>query len=231
MKVPPAALLTVILLLGFLTSSTVYFYSKSRQGSGNKSLLKAGFSAELPTVSMSESAKRVTEQTKPAEPKGRLSYPENVYSVSPRETLFGIGDKFALDWRLIKLANGVESENSIQVGDLLVIPRFDTSTDYYRVNFLIDEEEASKLSRELRERNDDPSLNPIEVAKTSSPPYFGITAADEFTLIERDDSRGTALVSVKNSTTANAVGLFQPKVKGKKGFWAVLYVEYRDSVR
>jgi len=227
MRVPPALVLVTVLLLGFLFSSTVYFYSKSRP-SAKSTGDKTAFSGDLPQLTASETSKKVDELTKPADPKGRLSYPANVYTVETKETLFGIGSKFGIDWKLIKLANGITNENLIQTGYTLVVPRVETTTDMYRVNFKIDEDKASELNRELRDKGSDPLFNPVEVAKKDAVPYFGITAEDEFTLLEQDESRGTALVQAKNSNASTVVGLYQPKEKGKKGFWAVLYVELRN---
>lgn len=227
MRVPPALVLVTVLLLGFLFSSTVYFYSKSRP-SAKSTGDKTAFSGDLPQLTASETSKKVDELTKPADPKGRLSYPANVYTVETKETLFGIGSKFGIDWKLIKLANGITNENLIQTGYTLVVPRVETTTDMYRVNFKIDEDKASELNRELRDKGSDTLSNPVDVAKKDAVPYFGITAEDEFTLLEQDESRGTALVQAKNSNASTVVGLYQPKEKGKKGFWAVLYVELRN---
>src|SRR3990167_4358894 len=155
MRVPPALVLVTVLLLGFLFSSTVYFYSKSRPSSKNSGD-KTAFSGDLPQLTASETSKKVDELTKPADPKGRLSYPANVYTVETKETLFGIGSKFGIDWKLIKLANGITNENLIQTGYTLVIPRIEVTTDLYRVNFQVDEDQASTLNRDLRDITGDP---------------------------------------------------------------------------
>lgn len=227
MRVPPALLLFTVLIIGFLFSSSVYFYAKSRPSTKSGSD-KSTFSGDLPQLTASETSKKVDELTKPADSKGRLSYPANVYTVETKETLFGIGTKFGIDWKLIKLANGITNENLIQSGYTLVIPKVEPTTDMYRVNFKIDEDKASALNRDLHDKSSDPSFNPVEIAKKDAVPYFGITAEDEFTLLEQDESRGTALVQAKNINASTVVGLYQPKEKGKKGFWAVLYVEIRN---
>lgn len=227
MRVPPALVLVTVLIIGFLFSSSVYFYSKSRPSTKSGSD-KSTFSGDLPTLTASETSKKVDELTKPVDPKGRLSYPANVYTVETKETLFGIGAKFGIEWKLIKLANGITNENLIQTGYTLVIPRVESTTDMYRVNFKLDEDKASALNRDLHDKSSDSSFNPVEVAKYDAVPYFGITAEDEFTLLEQDESRGTALVQAKNANASTVVGLYQPKEKGKKGFWAVLYVELRN---
>ncbi|KKU42876.1 MAG: hypothetical protein UX60_C0044G0002 [Berkelbacteria bacterium GW2011_GWA2_46_7] len=227
MRIPTAVILVTILCLGFLFSSTTYFYNKSRLISSKKNNNQSVFSGEIPQLTASQTSKIVDEQTKPADPKGRLSYPKNVYTVETKETLFGIGVKFGIDWKLIKLANSITNENLIQSGYTLVIPRNESTTDMYRVTFAINEDKASELNRELREKSNDPNFNPVEVARRDAIPYFGLTSQDEFTLLEQDDSRATALVQAKNGTNSTVVGLYQPKERGKKGFWAVLYVELR----
>ncbi len=228
MTLRPATVFAIILLIGFLSSSSIYFYSQSRDGKAKKSGEGSTFSAEIPQLTAGESSQKIDELTRPAEPKGRLSYPQNVYTVEDKETLFGIGAKFGLDWKLIKLANGISNENLIQTGYTLLIPKIDTATDRYRINFLINEDKASELNRELRDRATDPSFIPVEVAKRDAVPYFGLTAQDEFTLLEQDDSRSTALVQAKNSLATALIGLYQPKEKGEKGYWAMLYVELKD---
>lgn len=228
MSLPPSALFAVVLLIGFLSSSTIYFYNKSHQGSSQKLGGASTFQGTVPQLSEAQSSKKVDELTHSADPKGRLTFPTNVYSVAAKETLFGIGSKFGLDWQLIKLANGVTNENLIQADYTLIIPKVDPTSDLYRVNFSLNEDKASQLSRDLRNKSDDPSYNPINVAKSDAVPYFGITPSDEFSLLNQDDSNGTALVQAKSADSTNAIGLFQPKTKGKKGFWAVLYIEHRS---
>ncbi|MEK7535340.1 MAG: LysM domain-containing protein [Patescibacteria group bacterium] len=227
MRVSPALVLVTVLIIGFLFSSSVYFYTKSRPSTKSSSD-KSTFSGDLPTLTASETSKKVDELTKPADPKGRLSYPKNVYTVETKETLFGIGAKFGIDWKLIKLANGITNENLIQTGYTLVIPKIDSSTDLYRISFNLNEDKASELNRELRDKNSDPQFSPIEVAKKDAIPYFGLTLQDEYTLIEQDESRATALVQAKNSTVSTVIGLYQPKEKGKKGFWALIYIELKE---
>ena len=228
MILPRSALLALVLIIGFLTSSTLYFYAKSSDAATKKSSNEATFDADLPQLTASQSSQKVDELTKPALSKGRLSYPKNVYTVEAKETLFGIGAKFGIDWKLIKLTNGITNENLIQAGYTLVIPRIEVTTDLYRVNFQVDEDQASALNRDLRDTTDDPLFDPVEVAKRNAVPYFGVLAESEFTLLERDESRGTALVQAKTIDNSIVVGLFQPKEKGKNGFWVVLYIELRD---
>src|SRR3989344_4787679 len=105
MTLPPVVLFVIVLVIGFLSGSTVYFYNKTRVSNSVKSGGNT-FQAEIPQLTGSEVSKKIDELTKPADPKGRLTYPEHVYIVEPKETLFGIGAKFGASgnniWQLIK---------------------------------------------------------------------------------------------------------------------------------
>lgn len=225
MTLPPAAIFLIILIFGFLTSSTLYFYNKSQVSTDKKTAAETTFVADVPEPTSAESAKRVDELTKPAEPRGRLTYPANVYLVQPKETLFAIGTKFGIGWQLIKSANGVTNENLIQADFPLVIPKLDSRSDYFRVNFVVNEDKASELNRELRDQESSPLFSSLEVAKTTAVPYFGVAITDSFSILEEDLANGTALIEAKNEAFTNVIGLIQPKEKGKRGFWGVLYVE------
>ncbi|MEK7171092.1 MAG: LysM peptidoglycan-binding domain-containing protein [Patescibacteria group bacterium] len=228
MILPRSAFFVLVVLLGFLTSSTFYFYNKSRSVLKTKNQGTATFQADLPQLTGSAQSQKVDQLTKPAESRGRLSFPVNTYTVASNDTLFGIAAKFDINWQLLKKANGVVNEDLVQTGNVLVIPRLEPTSDSYRINFDLNEDRASELNRDLRDKNENPLYSPIEVAKKDAVPYFNIATDNEFTLLEQDDGRGSALVQAKNADSTNVVGLFQPKTKGKKGFWAVLYVETRQ---
>lgn len=228
MNVPPYVLVIVLILFGFLTGSTIFFYGQSRDAvTTRQANEKATFSGKIPDGSTETSQdKALAANTKPAEPKGRLSYPTNVYSVGSLETLFAIGQKFELPWQLIFKANGLTNENVIQAGYPLVIPALSHETDYYRVNLTLNETVAARLNQELRSASTSEYFDPVKVAKKDAVPYFGLTNDADYRLGEQDQSKGTAAVEVKkNGERIAIVGLYQPKVKGSKGLWAVLYIE------
>lgn len=228
MTVPPYVLVIILIIFGFLTGSTLYFYDQSRVATVSHSSSKnTTFTGKVPSASApTPQDEALAANTKPAEPKGRLSYPTNVYNVAPHETLFAIGAKFQLSWQLIVKANGLTNENVIQSGYPLVIPALNHDTDYYRINFTLNEIVASSLNLDLRTQSTSDYFDPVKVAKKDGVPYFGITNDLSFNLADQDLSKGTTAVEVKKDGTRIAVvGLFQPKVKGAKGLWAVLYVE------
>ncbi|MEX0594791.1 MAG: LysM peptidoglycan-binding domain-containing protein [Patescibacteria group bacterium] len=218
----------VIVVFGFLTGSTLYFYNQSRPTSEQQQQNSQQFSGEIPGAKNTTQPDKVDKLTKPADPKGRVTYPANVYTVGRGETLFGIGVKVGIDWQLIVMANGLENENVVQTGKQLVIPKLSTETDYYRVHFTLSDELASEKNRELRDQAQSDFYDPIKVAQLFGQPYFGIAETDGFTLLEQDTSQGTALVQAKSADQTNVVGLFQPKQKGDRGFWAILYIESHE---
>ncbi len=228
MSVSPLTVFVVLVVFGFLSGSTIYFYNRSQSETVKQKNAEATFQAEsLP--SPAETSSKVDELTAPAEPRGRLSYPANVYKVQAKESLFTIGEKMGVSWQTIKSANGLKDENVIQADFPLVIPKVSKETDYFRVNFVVDEAKASELNRELRDKESSEWYDPVEVAKKHVEPYFNALKTDVFSLVEADLSKGTALVEVKSETRLIYVGLIQPKIKGKKGLWALYYVEDRSK--
>lgn len=226
---PTWALGLTLAVIGFLTGSTLHYYRQTQNYKNPQT--KTGevvFQANLPQNS-NEIDKKVDELTVPAEPRGRVTYPANVYVVNTKETLFAIGSKLGIPWQIIQQANNLANENSLQAGNKLAIPKLSGETDNYRINFKLDEKQASVINHDLRDKDSDALFSPVETAKLSAVGYFEINDDDNFQLKQADLSNGTATVEVKvKSGARRIVGLIQPKTKGDKGFWAVWYVERYD---
>ncbi len=222
----PLTIFIIIAIFGFLSGSTIYFYNKSKPIVAEKENTNS-FNAELPQASNEPS--KVDQNTVPGEPKNLLSYPANTYKVQPRESLFAIGEKMGMSWLIIKAANCIRDENLIQADYPLVIPKLSKETDYYRVNFLVNDNRATELNRELRDQQQSEWYDPISVVKKTALTYFGFTDQDQTKLVEADYSKGTALVEAKTEERTNYIGLIQPKTKGQKGLWALYYVESREN--
>lgn len=229
MNIPPFVIVISLIVFGFLVGSTAYFYNKSQVVNSDNKKKITSFNGEVATATAENAPSKVDENTKPAEPRGRLSYPANAYVVQAGETLFAIGNKMGMTWQLIMQANGIVNENIVQAGYSLAIPKINNNTDYYRINLVVNEEKATQLNQQLRKEETSEYFNPIEMAKKSAVPYFGVKADDSFTLLEQDTSKGTAVVEVKKSDYVAIIGLIQPKVVGEKGLWAVVYVEKQDE--
>lgn len=227
MNIPLSVIVVVIIVFGFLTGSSLYFFNKNTPPK-EKNTASEQFSADIPSSDNSPQANKVDELTKPADVKGRVTYPSNVYTIGKGETLFGIGAKFDIDWKLIMLANDLKNENVVQSGKKIVIPKLSHETDYYRINFSLDADNASTLNRELRAVEESDHYDPTKVAMNLAVSYFSILETDKYTLLEQDVSRGTALVEILSAKKKNVVGLFQPKQKGERGFWTILYIEHHE---
>lgn len=229
MQVPPIVLVVAIVIIGFLTGSTAYFYSRSRVATATKTQQSTAFDGQV-SAEPTTTPDPIDQLAQPADPKGRLSYPANAYTIQPKEALAAIAGKMGLSWQQIKLANGFANENVVQAGSVIVIPKLNHKTDYYRVNFLINDDKATQLNIDLRSETTSDYYDPIAVSKKYGPPYYGIKADGTFTLLEEDKSKGTAVVRNKiDDSTSNLIGLVQPKTTGDKGLWAILYIEHQDT--
>lgn len=220
----------MLVVIGCLTGSTVYFYTKSQtthSNSSNTTTSDQSFRADLPTATANAASQKIDELTKPATPKGRLSYPANVYSVDAKETLFAIGQKFGLPWTTIKEANGIVDQNIIQAGYPLIIPKVSNETGYYRVEFVVNDPLAIETNKGLQGKDQDDLFDPLKVAKKNALAYFATNESDQFRLVEANLAQGVATVEAKAESRNNLIGLIQPKTKGEKGFWVVYYVEQR----
>ncbi|HUD20463.1 MAG TPA: LysM domain-containing protein [Candidatus Saccharimonadales bacterium] len=229
MRFSPAVTIIVLVLIGFLTGSTAYFYAKSRTTKANadKSI---HFDGQVQTVGSSTSAPdKIDSLTKPADPKGRVAYPANTYTLATGEGLFSVGSKMNIPWQTIKLANGLTNENLVQLGTVLVIPKYNTNTDYYRINFIINEDVATELNLTIRDQKTNDNFDPLKVAKTTALTYWNIAASDDWSLLSQDKSQGQALVLDKQATATNVIALVQPKIKGDNGLWALTYIEHREE--
>ncbi len=127
---------------------------------------------------------------------------------------------------LVKQANNITNENIVQASQVIVIPKVSSETDYYRVNFLINDDVASAQTRDLRGKDESDQYDPVKVAKSSAPPYFGLSDKDSYTLKQADLGQGVATVQVTKNDIPIIIGLIQPKAKGKTGFWALYYIEW-----
>lgn len=227
-KVPGYVVVIVLLLFGFLTGSTLYFYNKTRPVSKTNTQNSTAFNGTI-TTDKSIQPDPVDTLTKPGNPVGVLSYPANTYTVQAGESLFVIAKKLNLTQDLLSAANSITDANSIQAGDLLVIPKLNDSTDYYRLNFIINDQMAVSTLQTLRNQSSSDQFDPVKVAKQVAVGFWGIKSIDTFTLANQDLSKGTAVVTDKLSTYTAVIGLAQPKTTGDKGFWALVYIEKQDN--
>lgn len=227
-RVPGYVILLIIIIFGFLCGSTAYFYNKTRASTSVAGIKSTSFSGTV-TSDKGSQPDPVDTLTKPGSSAGRLSYSANVYTVLPGESLFVIASKLKVSQDLIIQANNITDANSIQAGDLLAIPKLFDQTNYYRLNFIINDDVANSTLQSLRSQATSDQYDPVKVAKQAASSYFGIKTTDTFTLANQDLSKGTAVVTDKLTDYTAVIGLAQPKTTGDKGFWAMVYIEKQDN--
>ncbi len=230
MKVPSYFLVIIIVIFGFLCGSTAYFYNKSRTNtavSSGKNITT--FNGDIAQSSQPDTSSLVDANTKPATPHGRLSYPANVVTIAAGDSLASIAKKMRITGTILAQANNITNVNSIEAGQELAVPKVNKNTDYYRLNFVVNDDQATALNLQLRTVTSSDSFDPVKVAQTSTAPYFSIKKTDTFILAEQDLSKGTAVVTDKMADHTAVIGLIQPKITGKNGFWAVVYIEQQDN--
>lgn len=229
MHIPISAFIVIVVIIGFLFGSTVYFYTQSRTVDKEVSQEKV-FDGEIVTNSPADKVSRVDELTKPAEPRNRLSFPANTHTIAPLESLFGIAQQMEVPASVIRTANSIVDENILKAGSILLIPEISPNTDFYRLSFIVNDNRVSELNRQLIDQTNSEYFNVLTSAKTQAQNYFGVNEQDEFILLEHNKSNGTALVEAKKSETqSNLIGLVQPRTIGEKGIWVMIYVENRSK--
>lgn len=229
MKIPLYGLVILLVVFGFLVSSTIYFYNQTRSSTASQTHNANGFVGPIVKEPASTAPDPVDSLTKPADPRGRLSYPANVYTIGNRETLAVIAAKMNESQKYIINANSFANANSLQAGQVIAVPKLNTTTYYYRLNFIVSESVAEQTIISQRDNFNADLTDPVKVAKNSAVAYFNITNNDTFTLRSEDESKGLATVAVAKPNYTAVIGLTQPKTIGKDGFWAIAYIEEQDS--
>lgn len=219
----------ILLVFGFLSGTTIYYYYQSQLVSSKKNTTDNSFSGEHPKL-QNELTNAIEQNTLPAEPRGALTYPANTYAIQPGESLYGIANKFGLTQSIIKDANSITNENRLEAGRKLVIPVVDETTDLYRLKFLLNEISINEYNSRVREVDTDELFDPVQAARKFAAGYFNLKATDDFHLYRTDLSKAESTVEVISSKGDKyIIGLIQPKAKGEKGFWVMVYIEIRHA--
>lgn len=225
MNLRPAVIFIVTLIFGFLLASTIYFYSLSLSPKERQSeTISDIYSGVHPEIKNQTNA-AIEAATKPAEPKLRLSYPANTYAVQPKESLYSIASKLKITATIIKSANAITDENHLQAGQILTIPVVGDVSNKFRLAFLLNEAAINELSRTLSDTSSSEAFDPVNAAKQASIGYFGLKATNDFQLVSADLSKGEALVKVESELCNCRIGMIQPKGRGEKAIWVMMYIE------
>lgn len=229
MKVPLVVIIIGIIAYGFLTASTVYYYNQSQEVTAKKSVNTNNFVGPVVQAQGSNQPNPITQYTQPSAPDGSLSYPANIYTIATGDTLATIATKLNLAQQYIANANSIIDPDSVEIGQQLVIPVLNTTTYYYRVNFIVDDNVAGQTVISQRSSPNSALTDPVKVAQSSASGYYNINTSSTFSLASEDLSKGQATVAVKEAGYTAMIGLIQPKTLGKDGFWAMVYIEEQDT--
>jgi len=215
----------ILLVFGFLSGTTVYYYRQAQLVSSQKSSSDKSFSGTHPEIT-NEVSENIRLLSVPAEPRNALTYSAHTYKINSGESLYSIATKFGLPQALLKRANSITDENRLEAGKNLDIPVISEQTDLYRLEFLLNETTISEYNAMVREATTDELFDPVQAARKFAVGYFNLKNTDDFHLFKADLSKGESTVEV-DSVSGNSyiVGLIQPKAKGDKGFWVMLYIE------
>ncbi len=197
-------------LVAILSSSTSFFYFKSRSLDKKEDTASSEVAG---SIAESTSAPNASATTKAIASSQRPSSPADTHKVEKDETLFTIAQKYNQTWTEIVAANGLEDANKIMVGQVLIIPQNEV------VNFQINQENAEKLQKAADSGQNLLRLDPLQVAKADASPVYGISNTDEASLKSKEN--GEAVVIVKREGETYQIKLTQPATKGEKGIWAI----------
>lgn len=228
-------------LLTILAGSTAYYASKTtvlQRQLGRKNAVPSATTSqkEVPTGSPSNRAISSPSVTSTTTTARQLDVPTlkvadhittaaETYTVVSGDTLYPIGLKYNLAWQRIAETNGLAEPFTLTIGQVLMIPTVDVKTSVYELRFSTDIEKATTAQTNANSGQDTWRLDPVLSAEAELSSAFGLTTADDYRLVSRDDQAGLAQVLatrlVDNQTYSYAISLIQPVTKGKLGIWAL----------
>ena len=205
-----AVLIFLFIIIAALSATTSFFYTqrKMTQPSPTTSTPTANELFSATTTIPTENVSTVKIGSGP-------SSPSKTHQVAQGETLYPIGLKYDMDWMKIAEANGLTEPYKILEGQILIIPT--VSSKALQIDYQINQETAQKLQTAVENGSQQSRLDPAETAKLDSPPGFGISKNDTFTLSGNDS--GKAIVTVSHGEKSYQISLNQPLKPD--GIWAI----------
>lgn len=195
----------------------IFFWQAGRIWLGNR---QPATDQATVTTNTSTNQANTTTSNEPA-----LNPEPQTHTVVAGETLNTIGLKYNLKWTSIAALNGLTEDAALQIGQILKLPI--TVSGH-----LIDGETVSISSTDAQNAQNDATfggvtwrLDPVEVARSSSPSDTGIKHDTTLNLVSRDDVAGTAEVSANVDGRVTNVFLSQLATKGSGGVWFVTRTE------
>jgi len=105
----------VCLVLGFV------FRAKSKNSSATESFEQPIFKEDFSSTSQESPVTQAPTSTS-QESLSQTSASQKTYTVEPGDTLYGIAQKFGVDWKELAATNNIADATSLRVGQKLIIP-------------------------------------------------------------------------------------------------------------
>lgn len=228
----------VVVVFVLLAGSAAYFATKSiilqgKLATSGESVADSDSTPEetasstptsTATSSASPSASTSTPVTPPAvAAKDRLATPSTTYTVVEGDTLYPIGLELDVNWEQIAQANNLVDPYTLKVGQVLIIPTLADST--YSVRYTVSPSVAQKYQTNANQGQDTWRLDPTASAQAEVGGAWGLATTDEYRLVSRDDTAGTAVVTASrlegSVVKSYEITLNQPVTKGSTGIWSI----------
>lgn len=180
---------------------------------------------EHPTTSNTVTPANVATNTNAAAAVPTLDTTPQTHTVETGETLNSIGLKYNLKWTSIAALNGLSEDSVLQIGQLLNLP-ITVSGHLIDVETIpVSQTDAQNAQNNATFGGITWRLDPVEVARQTSPSSAGILHDTPLELTSRDDEAGTAVVTATVNNSKVIVTLSQPTTKGSGGVWFVTKTE------
>lgn len=215
----------LLILIGLLTGTTTFFYSKSTNL--EKILKKTPSPLEAPLTIPSPVPSPIPSplfSPPPIEVGAKVSNPSQSYKIALGDTLYSIGSKFKIDWLDLAQVNGIKNPDAVVAGEVIAIPEIDPTTKKIQISFQVNQTQAKEAQSRVEKGQESWRVDPIEVSKKDAPPFFGITGTESFFQVEKNEEKGEAKIKVQLEGKEYLIKLTQPVEKGKNGIWAILAI-------
>lgn len=157
--------------------------------------------------------------------KDRLSQPSQTDIVAAGDTLSAIAAKHGLTYGRLAEANGLSEPFPLKIGQVLIIPDIDKTTGALSIAFSFDTAQAQKEQVAAKTGNSGWRLDPTATAVAEVVGAFGLTRTDDYRLLTKDDTAGTAVVLASrltgSSVSSYEILLRQPVNRGADGIWVI----------
>ncbi len=208
--------LVVIILALSSASSFFFFKTKTLEKNSTGSSPSPAIQDAVSTQPLSPSPSSTTSIQSNASSSTRPSNPTDTYVVKEGETLYGIANQNGLTLADLTAANGITDPNKVQAGQSLIIPKNG------QIAYTVNTTQVTAIEKNISKYQF--RLDPVQTAQADSSPVYGLQNTDQYTLQAKDNTAGTATVTVSKNSQKYLITLIQPDIKGGQGIWAITLI-------